>query len=116
MAPPSIYDQILDYADRANPHPLYTEMRRTPVSRADDGGYVVSTYQEIVALLHDPQVHHRRLPHPQTPARSGLRRAGPLPRRTGRRPPGVPGDDMLSELITDDGPQGRLSRGELMPT
>jgi cytochrome P450 len=56
MAAPSVFDQILDYANRANPYPLYDELRRTPVSRADDGSYVVSTYAEIVALLHDPRV------------------------------------------------------------
>jgi cytochrome P450 len=56
MAPASVYDQILDYTNRANPYPLYTELRRTPVSRADDGSYVVSTYREIVALLYDPRV------------------------------------------------------------
>jgi cytochrome P450 len=56
MAPASVFDQILDYANRANPYPLYAELRRTPVSRADDGSYVVSTYAEIVALLHDPRV------------------------------------------------------------
>jgi cytochrome P450 len=56
MAPASVYDQILDYANRADPYPLYAELRRTPVSRADDGSYVISTYREIVALLHDPRV------------------------------------------------------------
>ena len=56
MAPASIFDQILDYANRADPYPLYAELRRTPVSRADDGSYVISTYREIVALLHDPRV------------------------------------------------------------
>jgi cytochrome P450 len=56
MPPTSVYDQILDFGNRANPYPLYAELRRTPVSRADDGSYVVSTYREIVALLHDPRV------------------------------------------------------------
>jgi cytochrome P450 len=56
MTPPSVYDQILDFCNRANPYPLYAELRRTPVSRADDGSYVVSTYREIVGLLHDPRV------------------------------------------------------------
>src|SRR5215813_3978835 len=56
MAAASVFDQILDYANRANPYPLYDELRRTPVSRAEDGSYVVSTYAEIVALLHDPRV------------------------------------------------------------
>jgi cytochrome P450 len=56
MAQASIYDQILDPASRANPFPLYAELRKTPVARQDDGTYIVSTYREIVALLHDPRV------------------------------------------------------------
>ena len=52
----SLYEQILDYSSRADPYPLYTELRKTPVSREEDGTYVVSTYREIVALLHDPRV------------------------------------------------------------
>jgi cytochrome P450 len=56
MAQASIYDQVLDPASRANPFPLYAELRKTPVARQDDGTYVVSTYDAIVALLHDPRV------------------------------------------------------------
>ena len=37
MPPASVFDQILDFGNRANPYPLYAELRRTPVSRADDG-------------------------------------------------------------------------------
>ncbi|MFG2075738.1 cytochrome P450 [Nonomuraea maritima] len=50
------YDQFLDYANRANPYRLFPELRKTPVARQPDGSYVVSTYDEIVSLLHDPRV------------------------------------------------------------
>jgi cytochrome P450 len=56
MAAPSVFDQILDYANRPNPYPLYARLRNTPVARQEDGSYVVSTYREIVELLHDPRV------------------------------------------------------------
>jgi cytochrome P450 len=52
----SVFQQVLDYSNRADPYPLYAELRRTPVSREEDGTFVVSTYQEIVALLHDPRM------------------------------------------------------------
>jgi cytochrome P450 len=52
----SVYEQVLDYSNRANPYPLYAELRKTPVLREEDGTYVVSTYQEIAALLHDPRI------------------------------------------------------------
>jgi cytochrome P450 len=56
MPQDSVWQQILDYSNRADPYPLYAELRRTPVVRAEDGSYVVSTYREIVALLHDPRL------------------------------------------------------------
>jgi hypothetical protein len=56
MAQTSIWQQILDYSNRADPYPLYTELRKTPVVGEEDGSYVVSTFREIVALLHDPRL------------------------------------------------------------
>ncbi len=48
--------QILDYANRDDPYPLYAELRKTPVFRAPNGSYVISTYREIWALMHDPRI------------------------------------------------------------
>ena len=56
MTAPSVFAQILDYTNRHNPYPLYTELRKTPVTRQEDGTYVVSTYREIEELLHDPRL------------------------------------------------------------
>jgi cytochrome P450 len=66
MTEPSIFGQILDYANRANPYPLYAELRKTPVARQADGSYVVSTYRAIEELLHDPRISSdlRNLAHP----------------------------------------------------
>ena len=50
------WQQALQYANRANPYPFYAELRKTPVSLEPDGSYIVSTYSEIVQLLHDPRV------------------------------------------------------------
>src|SRR5215472_11857264 len=65
MAQPTIFDQILDPASRANPYPLYAELRKTPVTRQADGTYVVSTYNEINALMHDPRVSSDPRSHPE---------------------------------------------------
>nr|WP_168514793.1 cytochrome P450 [Streptomyces sp. S1D4-11]QIZ00317.1 cytochrome P450 [Streptomyces sp. S1D4-11] len=56
MSRTSTWQQILDPSHRADPYPLYTELRKTPVVREEDGTYVVSTYREIVSLLHDPRL------------------------------------------------------------
>ncbi|GGN51995.1 cytochrome P450 [Streptomyces albiflavescens] len=52
----AILREILDYAHRANPYPLYEELRKTPVLHEADGPYVVSKYYDIQSLLHDPRV------------------------------------------------------------
>jgi cytochrome P450 len=51
-----LFEQILKPANRPDPYPLYSQLRATPVSKQEDGTYVVSTYREIVALLHDPRI------------------------------------------------------------
>src|SRR5262245_26445345 len=56
MANLTPWQQALLYDNRANPYPFYAELRKTPVSRQPNGSYVVSTYREIVSILHDPRV------------------------------------------------------------
>jgi cytochrome P450 len=56
MAQGKLFAQVLDPANRANPYPLYARLRQTPVALQEDGTYVVSTYREIAALLHDPRI------------------------------------------------------------
>jgi cytochrome P450 len=56
-----ILQAIYDPANRADPYPLFAELRRVPVSWQEDGPssegtFVVSTYREIDALLHDPRI------------------------------------------------------------
>jgi fatty acid omega-hydroxylase len=50
------WQQALRNENRPNPYPFYEELRKTPVSRQPDGSYVVSTYREVVQILHDPRV------------------------------------------------------------
>jgi cytochrome P450 len=122
MTQPSIYQQVLDPANRANPYPLYAELRKSPVTREDDGTYVVSGYNEIVALLHDPRVSsdpdsrpgmagETAEPDPGEPAKSFINRDPPdhdRLRELAMRPFGPPEtprriDDMrpwLAEITT----------------
>ncbi|MCX5375564.1 cytochrome P450 [Streptomyces sp. NBC_00091] len=51
-----ILRKIIDYSSRADPYPLYEELRKTPVFHDGSGPYVVSTYYEIRSLLHDPRI------------------------------------------------------------
>ncbi|MDH6130180.1 cytochrome P450 [Kitasatospora sp. GP82] len=57
MAADTLLERITDYANRANPYPLYAELRDAgSVVQQADGSYMVGTYHEITALLHDPRM------------------------------------------------------------
>ncbi|MCF3131120.1 cytochrome P450 [Streptomyces olivochromogenes] len=70
---PGTLRRILDYSSRADPYPLYAELRETPVARQEDGSYVVSTYRELTQLLHDPHLSSdvRNLARPMPSAEGG---------------------------------------------
>ncbi|MEV1170376.1 cytochrome P450 [Nonomuraea sp. NPDC049784] len=57
MTADTLLERITDYANRPNPYPLYAELREAgPVVRQADGSYLIGTYHEINALLHDPRI------------------------------------------------------------
>ena len=51
-----LFARVLAPESRANPYPLYAELRAQPVARQADGAWVVSGFDEISALLHDPRI------------------------------------------------------------
>ncbi|MFI2078157.1 cytochrome P450 [Streptomyces triculaminicus] len=56
MALGTMSAQITDFANRADPYPLYAALRKSPVTRQDDGSYLVSTYYEVRGLANDPRL------------------------------------------------------------
>ncbi|MFD5747329.1 cytochrome P450 [Streptomyces sp. NPDC127033] len=56
MPPDTLLQRITDYANRADPYPLYAELRENGVTRQTDGSYLVGSYEDIAALLHDPRI------------------------------------------------------------
>ena len=62
-----LFAQVMDYANRANSYPLYARLRETPVVRADDGLYIVSTYDEIRSLLFHPKASSNVVSRPKFP-------------------------------------------------
>lgn len=49
--------QITDYANRADPYPLYHRLRETPVLHEEENGpYLIGSYYDILSLLHDPRI------------------------------------------------------------
>lgn len=56
-----IIEAIFDPKNRPNPYPLFARLREHPVSwqkggMSQTGSYVVSTYKDVVALLHDTRL------------------------------------------------------------
>ncbi|MBH0781136.1 cytochrome P450 [Nocardia bovistercoris] len=60
MATEELLREIMDPANRADPYPLWAELRRTRVARQDTGAYMVGGYHDVLALLHDPRVSSDR--------------------------------------------------------
>ncbi|WP_328390281.1 cytochrome P450 [Streptomyces sp. NBC_00400] len=57
MPSDTLLARISDYVNRPNPYPLYAELRAAgPVVRQADGSYLIGTYHDIAALLHDPRM------------------------------------------------------------
>jgi cytochrome P450 len=70
MSTDTLLKQIQDFDNRPDPYPLYREIRKTPVSEQEDGSFVVSTYNEVRMLLHDPRIssdERLRTPMPGDP-------------------------------------------------
>ena len=63
------WQQAMRQENRANPYPFFAELRKTPVAPQPDGSYVVSTYREVVQLLHDPRVSSDMTKRPNGPPR-----------------------------------------------
>ncbi|MFE4664672.1 cytochrome P450 [Streptomyces sp. NPDC056716] len=55
-SPETLLRRITDYTNRADPYPLYAELREAGVVRQEDGTYLVGTYAGVAALLSDPRV------------------------------------------------------------
>ncbi|MET0430368.1 MAG: cytochrome P450 [Microvirga sp.] len=67
MSHDTLFAEVTDPANRADPYPLYAELRKQPVSRQSDGTYVVSTHAAIRSLIFDPRLSSEDLPPSQRP-------------------------------------------------
>ena len=67
MTDDTLFAQVKDDRNRANPYPLYAKLRETPVARQDDGVYVVSTHAAIASCLGDPRISSETLPPADRP-------------------------------------------------
>ncbi|MEU1626729.1 cytochrome P450 [Streptomyces sp. NPDC020096] len=87
-----LFAHVLRHDNRADPYPYFAQMRQHPVTRMDDGTWLVSGYHEITQLLQDPRISADRL-NPQNvgrpPAKSLLVQDPPI-------------HDQLRRLVTQE--------------
>jgi cytochrome P450 len=114
VAPRTLYEQVIDHANRPNPYPLYAQMRQTPVARQPDGSYVVSTYREIILLLHDPRISSdpRKSASLNPPAKSAM--TTPSAPQSGRTAPEGPEPEAPFGFIRLDPPEHDRVRRQAM--
>ena len=48
--------EAMKFANRPNPYPFFEELRKTPVAKVSEKTYVVTGYDEVIALTHDPRI------------------------------------------------------------
>ncbi|KZX21658.1 hypothetical protein [Rathayibacter tanaceti] len=51
------WNRFLDHDSRPDPYPLYARLRDAePVQRLDDGAFLITGYDEILQVVHDPRI------------------------------------------------------------
>ncbi|MBE7196882.1 MAG: cytochrome P450 [Parafilimonas terrae] len=67
MRDETLFAQVMDPRNRANPYPIYAKLRANPVSRQSDGSYVVSSHAALRSLIFDPRLSSQDLPPSRRP-------------------------------------------------
>jgi cytochrome P450 len=50
------WTEAMKYENRHDPYPFFDKLRETPVVQVAEKTYVVTGYQELLALIHDPRI------------------------------------------------------------
>lgn len=68
-----LWQEVLDHRHRADPSPVFARLREEPVRRLEGGAHVVTGYDEVLQLIHDPRLSSEPARDPGTgPADPGL--------------------------------------------
>ncbi|NRG41095.1 cytochrome P450 [Rathayibacter sp. VKM Ac-2835] len=60
-----VWNRFLDHDSRPDPYPLYARLRdNAPVQRLDDGAFLITGYDEILQIVHDPRISSNPLAGP----------------------------------------------------
>jgi cytochrome P450 len=75
--------QLADQSNRHDPWPIYAQLREERVFHAEDGHHVLSRYDDVTALLHDPRISS----DPRQATDPGTRSVLPTPMSIATDPP-----------------------------
>jgi cytochrome P450 len=50
------WDTLLEQHSRHDPNPLYAQLRAQPVQQLENGAFLITGYDEILQLVHDPRI------------------------------------------------------------
>jgi cytochrome P450 len=50
------WDTLLEQDSRHDPNPLYAQLRTQPVQQLENGAFLITGYDEILQLVHDPRI------------------------------------------------------------
>jgi cytochrome P450 len=56
MTPEIAWAEAMKFENRPNPYPFFDELRKTPVAHVGNGVYVITGYQELLQITHDPRL------------------------------------------------------------
>ena len=56
MTPEEAWAKAMAFENRPDPYPFFEELRKTPVVHVGGGVHVVTGYQELLELAHDPRI------------------------------------------------------------
>lgn len=106
MKAETAWAEAMKFENRPNPYPFFEELRKTPVAKVSDTTYVVTGYQELLALAHDPRISSDIS---RSPAGLGGDNQGPPPGTDDENPYG---DE--DSIITSDPPDHDRARRLVM--
>lgn len=92
--------EAMKFANRPNPYPFFDELRRTPVVKVSEKTYVVTGYDEVIALTSDPRISSDAFRSP-----SGL-----FGEKPGSNSPAAEGGAPDSFIATDPAIHDRMRR------
>lgn len=108
MSQGTLFEELQEQRHRAHPEELWAALRKQPVSRQGDDTWLVTGYDEVVAITQDPRI----TVDPQRAAQAA--REAAAERGEARGAEGGGGESFLSSFVVQDPPDHERDRSVIM--